>query len=477
MDHPNPPSPDIHAALFGALTDQAALLLALAHALDPARAALITDEVALLPDLPRMGSAEAGFDRSPLDAETTAVRLTRWLEDLRPSGLIVDTRWAIGQAQGAADLESWGAVAEGLAADLGLPVVSLYDRDLVIEEQLQAAFRSHRQFLAPSGLYENPHWLPARMIQTAPLDDQLAFLLGRVVPDFAGAEGLRPPDQQFARGATPSWLPKPRGLVSPQAGAARWTIRCLGQLRVTIGNRRIDWRLPGGAAKKTRTLFAYLLQCGEKGAHADHLGELLWPHDGTEEMKRARLHHTVAMLRKTLGSAEAVLRAGEYYRLNPPPGSWIDIDTFEQHCRRALSLFKRGEVEPALRVYSAAVQLYGGDLFEDLPLEYVESEIEDWCLPRRTWLREMALKLQADFAKVMLRAGRTREALDHCQKALAMDPASEIANAQAMRVLMAQGRPEAMQRQYRQYQAAIAAIGAPEGAEIRALYRELSKGG
>lgn len=476
MDSAFPP-PAIHAALFGTLADGTGLRAALAHALDPDRAAVVTDDAGLLPDLPRLTSAGAGFDRSPLDPEETAARLISWLAQVRPSGLIVDTRWTIGQAQGAADLESWGAVAERLADETGLPIVSLCDRDLVIEEHLQAAFRSHRQFLAPSGLYENPHWLPARLLQTAPLDDQLAFLLGRVVPDFAGEGGLRPPDQQFARGATPSWLAKPRGLVSPQAGAARWTIRCLGELRVTIGTRRVDWRLPGGAAKKTRTLFAYLLQCGEKGAHADHLGELLWPHDGTEEAKRARLHHTVAMLRKTLGSAEAVLRAGETYRLNPPPGSWIDIDTFEQHCRRALSLFKRGELEPALRVYSAAVQLYGGDLFEDLPLEYVESEIEDWCLPRRTWLREMALKLQTDFAKVMLRAGRTREALDHCQRALAMDPASEIANAQAMRVLMAQGRPEAMQRQYRQYQAAIAAIGAPEGAEIRALYRDLSKGG
>ena len=168
-------------------------------------------------------------------------------------------------------------------------------------------------------------------------------------------------------------------------------------------------------------------------------------------------------------------RSPNLYRINPPRGSWIDIDTFEQLCRRGLSLFKRGEDEAALRIYAAAEQLYTGDLFEDLPLEYVQPEQDDWCLPRRIWLREMALKLQYDFAKVLLRSKRTREALEHCQKSLGIEPASEGANAVAMRIFMAQGRVDAMHRQYRQYKAAVAAMGAGEGSEIRGLYRDLSK--
>jgi len=279
----------------------------------------------------------------------------------------------------------------------------------------------------------------------------------------------------IARGATPSWLAKPRALPAAATGPHRWHIHCLGNLRVFIGSHEVNWRIQGGAPKKTRTLFAYLLQSGEKGAHADRLGELLWPEDGSEDAKRARLHHTVAMLRRTLGDAGAVLRMGEYYRLNPPLGSWIDIDTFEQLCRRSLSLYKRGEDEAALRIYAAAEQLYTGDLFEDLPLEYVQPENDDWCMPRRIWLREMALKVQYDFAKVLMRSHRIREALEHCMKALAIDPTSEGANAEAMRIFVAQGRMDAMHRQYRQYRQAMATIGAPEAAEMKALYRDLSK--
>jgi DNA-binding SARP family transcriptional activator len=40
---------------------------------------------------------------------------------------------------------------------------------------------------------------------------------------------------------------------------------------------------------------------------------LLWPEDASEDAKRTRLHHTVAMLRKTLGEAGAVVRMGEYF--------------------------------------------------------------------------------------------------------------------------------------------------------------------
>ena len=472
-----PDPPEINAALFYDTEDVAFVTASLDRVLDPATAILLTDDATLLPYIPalhRLPFDETALDRSPVDPEEVFVRLRPWLAD-GAGGLVVDMSWAVANLQGATSLESWGAVADRLAENFGKPVVSIYNQDLTIEEQMQAAFRAHRQFLAPSGLHMNPYWIPADLLDGALLDEQLSFMLGRVVPDYAGLRARRRTGQMNARGATPSWLAKPRALLGAQPGPVRWHIHCLGQLRVFIGNQEVNWRIQGGAPKKTKTLFAYLLQSGEKGAHADQIGELLWPEDRSEETKRARLHHTVAMLRKTLGDPQAVVRIGEYYRLNPPRGSWIDIDTFEQLCRRALSLYKRGEDEASLRVYAAAEQLYAGDLFEDLPLEYVQPEQDDWCIPRRIWLREMALKVQYDFAKLLMRSQRTREALEHCNKALVIDPTSEGANAVAMKIFVAQGRVDAMHRQFRQYRQALATIGATESPEITALYRDLSR--
>lgn len=440
---------------------------------------LVSDDPRLLTDIPahrRINFDRAALNVTPMDPEASFVQLRQCVAEApNIAALIVDMGWLVGHVQAVTGLESWGGVADRLAAHVNLPIVSLYNQDLIIEEQMQAALRAHRQFLAPSGIHTNPYWIPASLLESAPLDEQLSFMLGRVVPDYDGLLARRQSGQMYARGATPSWLTPPRASLGSPSGAARWHVHCLGRLKVMIGNRLVDWQLPGGAPKKTRTLFAYLLQSGDKGAHADQIGELLWPEGESEDIKRARLHHTVAMLRKTLGDTGAVARVGEYYRLAAPPGSWIDIDTFEQLCRRGLSLYKRGELAAAMRVYAAADQLYGGDLFEDLPLEYVRSETDDWCMPRRIWLREMAVKLQYDFAKVCMSSGRTREALEHCQKALAIDPTSEGANAEAMKIFVAQGRVDAMHRQYRQYRAALEAIGASEGIEMKSLYRELSR--
>jgi DNA-binding SARP family transcriptional activator len=248
-------------------------------------------------------------------------------------------------------------------------------------------------------------------------------------------------------------------------------------LRVRLDDAtEVDWRQPGAAPKKTRTLFAYLLNAGDKGAHADQICELLWQGEDPEQTKRARLHHTVAMLRKALGGQETVERLGDYYRLVIPEGSWIDITAFEQLCRRCLSQARRGNDEAALRLYSEAERLYGGDLFADLPTQYLSTETEDWILPRRIWLRDMAIRVRYDHSKILRRHRRYAEALDHALKAVALDPTNESANAEAMRVFHAQGRTDAMHRQFRQYRSALRAIGeSVEGIEVRATYDELCR--
>jgi DNA-binding SARP family transcriptional activator len=465
-----------NAALFNPAHKPDFLKDALARVIKLQSTLVVTDDSHFLPLVPttrRIGFAALGLDKAPIDAGSVREALQHKLEG-RSTGLAVDMRWAISNVEGVTSLERWGAVADLLSGTFQKPVVSIYDQDLVIEEQMQVALRAHRLLLAPSGLHANPYWMPAALLEKASVDEQLAFMLGRVVADYQDFSQRRKGGEMFARGATPSWLPTSGMALGSSPSSQRWHIHCFGPLRVIIGGRPVDWRITGSTPKKTRTLFAYLLQTGEKGAHAEQLSELLWPDEESEDVKRARLHHTVAMLRKTLSDTGSVLRNGDFYRLNPPAGSWIDIDTFEQLCRRGLSLFKKGDTEASLHPYLAAHQLYAGDLFEDLPREYTESEHENWCMPRRTWLREMALKLQTDMTKALIMTGRTREALEHCMKALSLDPASESANADAMRIFQAQGRQEAVHRQYRQYKQAVAAVGATESAELKNLLRDLT---
>ncbi|MBV7410675.1 BTAD domain-containing putative transcriptional regulator [Maritimibacter sp. DP1N21-5] len=440
---------------------------------------VVSDDAWFRPDvLPhrRISPTEVGLDTIPLDSDATIDRLRAAIAALEgPTAVIVDMGWGLDALHGADSYETWGSITEVLSLELGMPFMSLYNKELMIEDQMQAAFRAHRQFLAPSGLYENPFWMPPDLVRDGTLDEQLGFMLGRVVPDFAGGRLFEHTEREAARGATPDWLEKDREQATLSVGGARWQIHCLGRLRVLVGqNREVDWQVPGSAPKKTRTLFAYLLQSGEKGAHADRIGELLWPRGGSEQQKRARLHHTVAMLRRALGDQDAVLRQGDYYRLNAPVGSWLDITSFEQLCRRGFSLARHGEREAALRIYFAAERLYGGDLFEDLPQDYVENDHDDWCMPRRIWLRDMAVRHQYDFSNVLRQSGRLGEALEHVLKALAIDPTSEAAHCEALRVYFAQGRIEAMHRHYRQLAKREGDVEIDvQGTEIEEVYLDL----
>lgn len=474
------PAAGLNAALFCHLSDPAFLDAALAR-IGATKPCVLTDSGMLLPAIPahrRATPASLGLDAAPLDEAQVFARVRAYLTALDGlDALIVDMGFALHADPHGGGIEGWGSVAELLADEMGVPVLSIYDQESLVEDQLQAAFRAHQQFLAPSGLYPNPFWLPREVLAASTPDEQLGFLLGRLVPDYAGKPVFRAQDRAAARGATPGWLSTPRPSLARPDPTLAWHIRCLGPLRVVIGGRlTVDWRTAGGAPNKTRTLFAYLLTKGEQGAGADQIGELLWPGTGSDQTKRARLHHTVAMLRQALGQPGAVLREGERYRLNPPPGSRIDITAFEQHCRRGISLARAGQDDAAVRIYLEAERLYGGDLFQDLPSECLTTESEDWVLPRRTWLREMAVKLHYDLSKTLRRHRRLAEAVDHAQKAVAIDATSEPAHAELMRVFHAMGRTEALHRQFRQYRTAQAALGAgQESPEFRAVYDELCR--
>lgn len=422
------------------------------------------DFVATLPDTPEVSSDRIFIELDELFTARGDVTC-----------LIVDMSWALNVVWGATMVERWGAVADRVAETHGIAIISLYDREILVEDQMAAAFRAHRLFLSPSGLYTNPHWLPQTLLAKATLDEQLFYLLGRVVPEFSerAFQVTRLPDA--ARGTTPDWVRTPRRDVASHAADARWHIHCLGRLKVYVGGgNEVDWTMPGAAPKKSRALFAYLLTRAENGCHADQLCEFLWPDGRSEDAKRARLRHTIAMVRKSLGGPETVIRSGDIYHLNVPKGSWIDIRAFEQLCRRGLALFRHNEFAAAHRVYEAAERLYRGDLFEDLPMEYAQPEFDDWCVPKRIWLRDMAVKLQYDMSKVLRQMGRLQAALDHSQRALRLDPTNESATIEVMRNFAAQERFDAIERQYHQYLNAVAEFDAGEGSrEVRDVCLEL----
>jgi two-component SAPR family response regulator len=170
-----------------------------------------------------------------------------------------------------------------------------------------------------------------------------------------------------------------------------------------------------------------------------------------------------------------VRRDGSRYVLVPPERSWIDISTFEQLCRQSQGHIKAGANDEALICLQAAARLYTGDLFEDIPAEYADDSERDWCWTKRYWLRDMFFKVQRDAARIYRERKDYSTALAHCQKALAIDPLCEMAHAEAMQVFSAQGRREAIDRQFELYLSSLSHFdNRPKSASLQEMYRKLT---
>jgi len=428
---------------------------------------------------------ELGFDRVPISFSRVEAELSARLADT-PEGtvLTVDMGWGLQTASATANFEGWMDVALDLAEKHRRFIVSLYNRSLLIDEHLLAALRGHPAVLAPEGIISNPHWLPPRLNAKGTLREQVNFWLGGIAPSLVRNNPNA--DRHAAEGADPMWLLGRRAeepTIPGEDTRERWKIRCFGRLRVYRANgSQVEWAVPGGATMKTKTLFAYLLQQGGKGARSDDLADLLWPDAESAEAARNRLYHTVRSLRQALEGPNPgpeggyVMRDGTSYFLAPPDRSWLDISAFEQLCRQSQSHIKAGDFDEALVCLRAADRLYTGDLFEDIPLEYVDDQERDWCWTRRYWLRDMYLKVQRDAARIYRSRAEYSAVLSHCQVALKIDPLAEFAHEEAMRAFAAQGRREAIERQYALYTKSLSRFDdRPRSAELHKLFKSLTE--
>ncbi len=439
----------------------------------------------------RLGFDEAGFLETPLSFKTTLIRVSAWVKAAAPDldnqtkVLLTDMSWVLATNSATANFETWMEIAERLADGLGFPVISLYNRRLMIDEQMLTALRGHPRILTTGGVHQNPHWLPARLLTRGTLRQQVDHWLNAISPEFAPpSEGA---EIHAAEGADPMWLLRKTTQEPTIAGFEardRWKIRCFGRLRVYRNDgSQIVWDAPGGATRKTKTLFAYLLHKGGDGATTDELADLLWPDAESAEAACNRLYHTVRYLRAALGQgAETrrpayLIRDSSRYVLVPPDKSWLDISTFEQLCRQSTLHMKVGAYDEAMICLQAGNRLYTGDLFADIPAEYTDDNQRDWCWSKRYWLREMFFKVQQNAASIYRQRQDYSAALVHCQKALEIDPLCEIAHEEAMRVFAAQGRAEAIDRQFNLYVNSVSHFDdRPKSAGLKATYQALKAG-
>lgn len=172
----------------------------------------------------------------------------------------------------------------------------------------------------------------------------------------------------------------------------------------------------------------------------DRLIEYLWP-DVDERRGRERLKVAVYSLRQLLAAADLVVHGDEAYGLRAGT-VLLDVAVFEQRVAEGIRHARQQRPDRAVASLGDALRLYRGDYLE-------EDAYEEWCAEERLRLRERYFEAAECLSGMLIGQRRFAEAGRVCNDALARESCRELFHRMRIECLMAEGRVDEAERQYR----------------------------
>jgi len=198
-----------------------------------------------------------------------------------------------------------------------------------------------------------------------------------------------------------------------------WQVRLLGDVVLSRDGSVIE---PHGRALGQLVKLVAIRQ----PVPVDEVVEILWP-EAPPGIGRQRLNNLLARLRRVC--ANLVVRQGETLRLSP--GAEVDVAAFEQRAAAALAAVRSGRPDAGARCREAVV-LYRGEL---LPAD----RYEDWTASRRVHLGRLYLELLDALSEEAHASGRSGEAIEWLERAIAAEPLDESRYQRAATIMVGQG--------------------------------------
>ena len=220
---------------------------------------------------------------------------------------------------------------------------------------------------------------------------------------------------------------------------ADWQVRLFGKPSVQFNGKPWSWP----ESSRAQQIFLFLLSRRLTAHSRESLACMLWG-ECTEDNSRKHLRQTLWRLRscasQTAGKKRDLLVSvdKDHVQVNPAVECWVDTEIFE----RAYNQIKgRRELDEAtLPGLREAVELYRG--------EFLEGYFQDWCVYERERFQNMYLAMLDKLIEWCLAHDSYEEGLDWGERALRLDPASERAHQQLMRLHHLSGNRTLALRQY-----------------------------
>ncbi len=427
-------------------------------------------------------ASELGFHSTPFRPAHIATQLRSLVQHELGKGhagvlLMVEMNWTVRTPAGAIYHREYEAALHELVTQLPLAAICLHPRQLMLGEQLLSGLKMHPQLIAPDGqIMANPHYVPPRLMVRQDERAQFQFWLESLNPAFGEAKQPEQPQTLSPQYNLELALP----LLTVDNAGGKWKIRTFGPLRVyREDGTLLNWKVTGGATRKLKTLFIFLLFRAEAGASPEELIDVLWPELEDLEQGHNRLYQSVTSLRRVLtqpgGEGRQFLRqeAGRYL-LTVPEHTWLDFPMFQELCFQGAALQGARDTAEAITAYQSAQRLYTGEFLADLSLDSTSSATLEWCHNRRYWFRDMYLKAMTNLARLYRLSGQLPEAQAACDLVLRTEPTYEAAQEEKLLAYAAAARPDAVRRQFGLFEQTLKRAGLGEPSEsLRQLMQEL----
>ncbi|MBT9585738.1 response regulator [bacterium] len=217
----------------------------------------------------------------------------------------------------------------------------------------------------------------------------------------------------------------------------------LGRMRLSLAGLLLQD--DGLAAKKNRSLMAYLAWRRPRETSEDVLIDLFWPDSGPKS--KHSLHNAIYQIRKALKAhlgdvSEQLLRLTHGYSLESHPCLWVDVEEFLRHCEAAQRAFEQNQNAQAVAELKKAELLYRGDFLEGI--------YDDWAETARQQIQERLTQLLTALGRHFFESSRFEVSLDYWKRLLARDNCSEDAYLGCMLSYLALGRQGEAVRAYHQ---------------------------
>jgi len=190
----------------------------------------------------------------------------------------------------------------------------------------------------------------------------------------------------------------------------------LGQFNLQKDGKRLVF--PGKAPQKAFLMLKALVAFGGKDVREEQITDLLWP-ESEGDAAHIGFKTLLSRLRQLLGVKDAIEFQGGKASLNPET-CWVDAWAFEEIFLQAKNAWedKRGSPGKAIRLTEAALAIYKGNFLQG-------DEGYDWTSPQCERLRRKFLFLINRLGEHLQQAKKWKEAVEHYQKAVEVDPLPE----------------------------------------------------